>query len=304
MPKDIKEILKEGTKDLLTEDTLNQIETVFKESVQKKVDDQVKLQVESAMISIDDKHAGQLKVLLEKIDSDHANKLKKIVEAVQVNNVTKLKKVITKYETTINEEAKKFKDTLVAQISNYLDLYLEKLVPTADIQAAVKSKKAGKLLTEMRKMLGVDLALGQEVIKEGIADGKHKLDAAAHKEQELVTENTQLKVRAEKAEATLLLEQKSVGLPKEKRDYVFKLLSSKTPEFITENFDYTLSMFDKDQETILENLKNEATPVTKNVDRPVAVKSENKDGEQVISESVDPETGRQLAPYMKELRKY
>lgn len=299
MPKDIKEILKEATKDLLTEDTLSQIQTVFTESVQKKVEDQVKLQVESATNAIDEKHASQLKVLLEKIDVDHVGKLEKIVQAINENHLRKLKAVVTKYEGVINEEAKKFKDSLVGQISNYLDLYLEKTVPVTQIQEAVKNKKAAKLLTEMRRTLGVDLALSQETIKEGIVDGKNKLDVANKKVETVVAESVQLKARAEKAEATLVLEQKTVGLPKDKKDYVIKLLSNKTPEFITENFDYTLSMFEKDQETVLETLKNTATPVTKTVDRPVAPAKQEAE---LVNENA--QMLPQLSPYMKELSKY
>lgn len=300
MPKDITEVLKEATKDLLTEETLSQISTVFTESVDKKVSDQVTLQVEAAVTAVDDKHAGQLKVLLEKIDTDHSAKLEKIVQAINESHIRKLKLIVKKYQSTVNEEAKQFKDSLVSQISNYLELYLEKAVPMEQIQEAVKAKKAGRLVAEMRKMLGVDFALGQEVIKEGIVDGKNKLTQANKKAADLVNENTQLKARTAKAEATLILEQKTAGLPKEKKEYVTKLLTDKTAGFITENFDYTLSMFDKDQETILENLKNTATTVTKTVDRPIA----DKKNEKVVTESVNNDVTIQLAPYMKELGKY
>lgn len=301
MPKDITAVLKEATKDLLTEETLSQINTVFTESVDKKVEDQVKLQLEAATNALDEKHAGQLKVLLERIDSDHSSKLEKIVQAINETHTRKLKQIVKKYELTINEEAKLFKNSLVGQVSNYLELYLEKAVPLEQIQEAVKVKKASKLITEMRKLLGVDLALGQEVIKEGIVDGKNKLTEANKKAENLVTENTELKARADKAEATLILEQKTAGLPKEKKEYVTKLLINKSAEFITENFDYTLSMFDKDQETILENLKNTAQPVTKTVDRPVAKKD---DVEKIITEGVNNDVIPQLVPYMKELGKY
>lgn len=304
MPQDIKELLKGATKDLLTEETLTQIETVFNESVDKKTTDKVSLQVEAALNQQDEKYTAKLRTLLEQIDGNHSAKLEKVVQALNESHLRKLKAVIGKYQKTVNEESKAFKDNLVGTISNYLELYLEKAVPMEQIQEAVKVKKANKLISEMRKMLGVDLALGQSMIKEGIQDGKTKLDAATKDKDTLVKENADLKARAEKAEATLLLEQKTADLPKEKKAYVVKLLGEKAPDFIKENFDYTLSMYEKDSAKAVEDLKKSAKSVTGNVDRPITEKTEPKNGEVIVEGVTDPELARQLSPYMRELQRF
>ena len=86
MAKDIKDTLKEGTKDLLSEEVLNEIQTVFNESVQEKA----ALTTESALVQQDEDHAKKVKELLEAIDDDHVKKLKRIVEAITENHTQKL----------------------------------------------------------------------------------------------------------------------------------------------------------------------------------------------------------------------
>jgi len=75
-----------------------------------------------------------------------------------------------------------------------------------------------------------------------------------------------------------------------------KMLGHKSPEFIKENFDYTLKLFEKTEEERLANLKTEAVAeaVTTEVDRPVI----EEKAEAPVQD--DPTFGL----YMKELSKY
>ena len=101
---DIKDTLKEATKDLLTEETLNGIQTAFDQAVE----DKVSLHVEKALIEQDEDHAVKLEKLLEAVDTDHTGKLKSIVSAIDKNHSQKLKAVVDKYTNTLNEEANQF----------------------------------------------------------------------------------------------------------------------------------------------------------------------------------------------------
>ena len=74
----ITETLKEQFKDLISEDSLNQIETVFNEAVEAKA----QLATEAALVKQDEDHATKVQQLLEAIDDDHTKKLNKIVEAI------------------------------------------------------------------------------------------------------------------------------------------------------------------------------------------------------------------------------
>ena len=232
--------------------------------------------------------------MLEAIDKDHSAKLEKVVEAIDADRANKLKQVLVKYERALNNDAKNFKVKLVESISDYLDAYLEDVVPTADIQEAVKNKKAIRVLESLRNHLAVDAALEKESIKDAILDGKSQIDEASTKLESVVSENVQLKGQLGKVQSTLIIEQKSAALDDQQRKYIKKVFSGKTPEFINENFDYTLKLFSKTEASRLESLKEEALSESTNVDRVILEQKE-----EVLDEAT-----QQLSPYLRELSKY
>lgn len=293
MQKNISELLKAATKDILTEDVLKEIESAFEASV----DDKVKIHVEKALNEQDEDYANKLENLLEAVDTDHVAKLNKVVAALDADRAKKLKKIVEKYESALTTEAANFKNTMIDQVSNYLELYLEEKLPTAEIQEAVNNKRAASVLNEMRNMLSVDMALAQESIRDAVVDGKTRIDEAA---SQLETANKRIATLTEQyntVNASLILEKKLSSLDEDKKNYMRKLLSSKSAKFIAENFDYTLGLYEKSEEERFNNLVTEAREetVTKAVDRPV------------IEESYTPEESSEdpaFNLYLNELHKY
>ena len=149
MAKDIKTTLKESTKDLLSEDALNEIEAAFNAAVNERAG----LQVESALVKQDENHATKVQQLLEAIDDDHTKKLNHIVSAVTSNHTHKLKSVIGKYQRELNESAGEFKGSLISTVSDYLDLYLETSFPKDMMNEAVANKRSDNVISELRKIL-------------------------------------------------------------------------------------------------------------------------------------------------------
>ena len=254
MGKEISNILKEATQGILTEETLKQIESAFNEAVNERV----KIHVEKALNEQDSEYSEKLEKLLETIDIDRTTKLKKIVEAVDANNAQKLKMVVKKYQGVLNEQAKQFKDDLVDKISHYLDLFVDSKIPQKTIEEAVKNNKARIILNNLRESLAIDTALLSDSLKEALVDGKKQIDEAKKLEQQAKSELITLKEEFEKTEATLLIESKTAKLSPKKREYALKVLSGKTPKFIKENLDYTLSLFDKKEEERIALLKEQA----------------------------------------------
>jgi hypothetical protein len=70
---DIKQILSEATNGALNEEVLSEIENVF----EQKINDKVEIHVEAALNEQDELYTEKLNELVEKIDVDHSNKLKK-----------------------------------------------------------------------------------------------------------------------------------------------------------------------------------------------------------------------------------
>lgn len=276
----ITDVLKEAAGDILTEDVLKQIETVFNESVEQRV----ALQVEKALVEQDESHAQKLEKLLEAIDNDHTAKLEKVVEAIDQNHSQKLASVVKKYESAVNVDASGFKDTLVESISTYLDEYLEEVVPTESINEAVKNKKAITVLESIRKDLAVNFALSKDYIKDAITDGKQQLEEATTSSKQLSEQNRVLNEKVQRLETHILLSEKTADLPEEKGKYVYRMLSDKSVDFINENFDYTLRLFDRTEEEKLEQYKKQAKTKAESVDRPI-VENVNKQTEQPVQES-------------------
>ena len=273
MSKDITTLLKEATKDMLTEQTLGEIKKAYDASVNGAV----QIHVEKALAEQDEDYSAKLEKLLSAIDADHAIKLERVVEAIDVSHTGKLKKIINAYEGKMAKDAQSFKESLVNTIDKYLELYLEEKIPTKMVQEAAENARANKLLGDIRTMLGVDMAMASESIREGILDGKTIIEdykkslEGAQKQVKTLSEQVQTQ------SAELVLEKSIAALPDNKKTYMKKMLTGKGAEYITENFNYVLDLFDKKEEDRLTVLKEEAVVETEamGVDRPVAESVEN-----------------------------
>ena len=285
---DIKQILSEATNGALNEEVLSEIENVFNQ----KINDKVEIHVEAALNEQDELYTEKLNELFKKIDEDHSSKLKSVVEALDNDRTNKLKLVIDKYEGALDGEAEEFQSTLIESISDYLDVYLEEKIPVESVQEAVKNTKAKKILEGLRSHLAVDSALEKESIKEAVIDGHNQINEASKKLESVAEENAVLKEELDTAKASLVLEQKTAGLDKRVKQYINKVMQGKDAEFIAENFDYTLKLFKKKESNRLETLKEEALSTRENVDRVIYEDTSNE----VIEES--------NSPYLSELSKY
>ena len=254
----ITDILKEAAKDVLTEETLQAIEETFNEQLDSKAEERSKIAVEAALNEQDEKYAAKLEALLQAIDKDHCRKLKKVVESLDTDRTNKLKKIITKYQRELNNEAAKLRDTVVESISDYLDSYIDEAIPAKSIQEAVDNKKAHNILEGFRKTLGVDLALANETIREGVVDGKKRLDDASSRITDLTEQRDALASELVELKKSIFLSEKTKSFDEKKTKFISKTFSGKDLEFIQENFDYAVKMFDKKHTEALEVLKEDA----------------------------------------------
>jgi hypothetical protein len=278
-------LITDEAKQVLTEESLQAIEEAFT----MKLD----LTVESALAQQDDLYAKKLEQLIAAIDKDHTTKLKRVVEAIDKDNSNKLVKVVKRYETELTNEAKNFKETLVESISNYLEEFLDEVVPAEAITEATKNRTAREVLGNLRKVLAIDSALMSESVQDAVVDGKKQIDELSKKVQDLSKENALIKESYYKTKSALILESKTSGLSDKKKEYIKRVLGDKTPKFIEENFDYTLRLFDKKEQERIDIIKEQAFNERKvKADAPV------------IRESVQPKQSQDSNPYISELQRY
>jgi len=265
----ISDLLKEVGKDVLTKESLEQIETTFNEAVDKKVNDRTTIATEAALTTQDEEHSKKLEELLEAIDKDHTNKLNKVVEAVDLDRARKLKNVIHRYRQSITEEATNLKDTVVGSVSDYLDSYIEEAIPAKTIEEATSNKRAFSLLNDLRKMLSVDMALSTETIREAVKDGKETIIASQKQVEELTTSHNTMAEELESTKKDLYFEKKLTGLDEKKTNFIRKTFKDRDLAFIKENFEYTVQLFDKKAQESLDLLKEEALKDNKTKDAKV-----------------------------------
>ena len=291
---DIKKQLKKVTKELLSEEALNEIQSSFERAVEEKA----KLHVASALVKQDEDYANKLQNLLEAIDKDHTSKLKKVVKAIDVNHGQKLKTIVEKYQTALVSEAGSFKSNIINDVSTYLDAYVEEALPKAQIQEAVQNRRAQVVLGQIKEFLGVDSALAKKAVKSAIIDGKKQIDEANEKLEAIQKDHRVLVEKYNSVASDLILEKRTTGLSDKKKGYITRIMKGKSAEFINENFDYALNLFNKNETERLHDLKESAIrkSVANNVDVP-----------QLIEERVAPSRNVeevQMNPYLKELSKY
>tara|TARA_R110000765_G_C18867162_1_gene600620 strand:+ start:310 stop:1158 length:849 start_codon:yes stop_codon:yes gene_type:complete len=278
-----KDLLPTELQDVLTEKSVEAIETALKEKVE--------LSVEAALTSQDELYASKLEQLVERIDNNHAAKIKNIIEAVDSNNAAKLVKVVKKYEAELNEGAADFKETIVESISNYLEEFIEEAVPTADIQEATRNNTAARVLNNLRQTLAVDSALMAESVKSAIIDGKGEIDQLKADLATLKESNTNLQDNYNEAKAAVFLESRTSRFSNKKATYLKKVLSDKSPKFIEENFEYTSRLFDRKEKEQLEVIREEA----------ISNRTVKADAPKLVVEKVEPSTP--VNPYIQGLDK-
>ena len=315
----IKNILSEQFKDLISEDTLNTIEEAFEQAVTEKSKEKIQLESENVKQELDGHYTAKLEELVEKIDTDHSAKLKKLVEAIDTDHAVKLQKLVKgidkkhttmlkqvqeKYEGEINESAKMFQENLVDEISSYLDLYIDKTIPTEQISEAVKNIEAVNQIKQIRQIVGINEEFIDSEVKEALMDGKTTIDSLRGELNEALKSNTELELRANRAEATMILEKKTSDMPSAKRQFVTKLLRNKAPKYIEENFNYVVEMFERqtqdEVDEIKESVKNQFVKAPQ-VDRPQIIEEKQEFNNEIERNSSSSEG---VSGYLNEMKKF
>lgn len=195
--------------------------------VLEKVDKDHTEKLQALIEKIDGDHTEKLQTLVEAIDTDHAVKLQKLVKNIDVKHTSMLKQVVEKYEKALNEEAKSFQEKLVEEVSNYLDLYLDKTVPADQINEAVENIRAAKQIEEIRKIVGISEEFVDTEIKEALVDGKNTIDSLRKELNESLKENASLNHEVKKIKAHVLLQEKTNEMPAAKKAFISRLLKNK-----------------------------------------------------------------------------
>ncbi len=243
----IKELIKSIDPNVITEETATVIAEAFERAVNEKAQERVELEVQNELTKLDERHASKLEKLIQAIDVDHYNKLQQVVEHISEDHARKLTRVIKRYNKVINEKAQRFSNKLVGELSNYLDLYLEKAVPALQLEQAVANTHARTMLDKIKRIISVDPDYINEGVKEALVSGKSTIDKLKSQLNESIKSNIKINQELKTTKASLILEQRTHNLPQRKKEYISRLLGNKDADYIEENFNYVVEMFEKDE---------------------------------------------------------
>jgi hypothetical protein len=184
-----------------------------------------------------------------------------IVAKIDESHADKLKTLASKYEFMSKEDAAEFKKDIINKMSSYLDLKVKELIPLDMIQEACENATARKMLDEIKKVLVIDSAYFNNTIKEAVNEGKATIDSLHNDLKSALKENVVLQQQLLLIEAKSTLDDMTKGLTKEKADYARRILKEKDSEYIKENFDYVLKLY---EESLSDNMNKEANESSKN----------------------------------------
>lgn len=284
----IKDLLNEDAKKILGEESLDAIQTAIEEKV--------KGAVTMALEEQDTLLADKLKTLVENIDKDHSTKLQRVIKAVDRNNASKLVSLSKQFNREMHVESKKFKSYMIGAVDAYLDEFLEECVSTKDLQEAVDNKSAYLILANLRDVLGVDSAFMEKHIQHAVMDGKGQIDKLKQENTEIKNAFKGLYESNQKIKKDLFLEQRISKYPENKQKFVKKALADKPLEFIEENFEYTVRLFDKEEKKRIVSIKEEALENRK-------VKPDFVKIEKIITENVNNNEDAGVDLFVSELEK-
>ena len=296
--KNFKAILENLDKSVISEETASAIAEAFEAAVNEKVESRVSLQVESALSQQDVDHAAKLEKLLEAIDTDHTEKLQSVVNAINEDHTQKLDKLSGFYRRALNEKAKDFSNKMIEEVSNFLDIALKNSLPKEQLEEAVANTYARTQLEKIREIIGIDPEAVNTGIKSAISEGKKTIDSLNEKLNESYIENEALLEKLKVVESTILLEQRTKGMPSTKKDFIVKLLNDKDSSYIEENFNYVVEMFERGEQEAASELVSEAKLSAKSRDAKVPTST-------VVTESVtnSDEGYTHVSGYLSELKK-
>jgi len=256
--------------------------------------------LQQAVNHIDESHTAKLSEIVEAIDADHSNKIKIAFGKIDEKHTGMLQKIVNKYEALLTEEAVSYKEGLITDISDYMNVYLEKLVPKDQISEAVENIKARKTLNAIRDLVSISEEYIDTEVKEALQDGKKIIDSLKKELNEAIKSNVEVNKKLNQTESAYLLEQKTKSLTPATKAHVNKLLKNKTPEFIQENFQYVVEMFEKDIDEKEEDTKERVMSkrISESIDRPEIV-SESENIGSYFTKNEDSSVGG----YLSEMKK-
>jgi hypothetical protein len=193
----------------------------------------------------------------------------------------RINQINEKFENAVNNKIGTFTDVTIKTISDFIGLQLESLVPTKDIRKLVLNKESSLVLDKIKDLLVFENTKSDPKVKELINQSKDviiELSSKLKDKDKVIKEATEINENLAKSN---LIKEKVSNLPALKRQFIQNAFKDKSVKYITEQFDYISSLYDKRERDSIKQEKKITKPITKHKDNnklivTESVKSENQ----------------------------
>jgi hypothetical protein len=286
-----------------TESVQNDLVTLFEAKLDEKNTEIQKLKEshEDSLVRLDEVHAKKMKKIVKETDEDHFNKMKEVLEHVDHVHYNKMKTVLealdadrseklqmieskidqdhtAKLQNIINMYESSYKDTMIEDVSNYLDVYLEEVLPEDKAIDMAKVARYDVIFSEMRKLLVVTDQFVNSEIKEAVEDAKTQLDEKTDTINELMLEKVAMAKEIGRLEAKSLLGEKTQNMTDGEKAYITKFFEGACIEDINQRLDEAVRAYENDmtrkKEELLEEEEETDIPVIEESTEPEVILNE------------------------------
>lgn len=243
--KNIADLLPEAITKHLSEESLAALKEEFENLVESKVADRLAVATAAAEASLDEEVNKQTTELVHKIEEAHKLGLEKVVNHLTEKYEDNLAKVRNYYKNQLGREALKFKNQLVESVSNYIDSRVDKLVPYAEVKAAVKNDSAMRVLESFKNILNVNEATVNTSIRSAVLDGHKMLQKAQAEAEAAINEKAAIENQMNLMAENYAFERNIAQLDEDQKNFVIRMAKKAGVEYVNENMGYITNLYEK-----------------------------------------------------------
>ena len=243
--KNIADLLPEAITKHLSEESLAALKEEFENLVESKVADRLAVATAAAEASLDEEVNKQTTELVHKIEEAHKLGLEKVVNHLTEKYEDNLAKVRNYYKNQLGREALKFKNQLVESVSNYIDSRIDKLVPYAEVKAAVKNDSAMRVLESFKNILNVNEATVNTSIRSAVLDGHKMLQKAQAEAEAAINEKAAIENQMNLMAENYAFERNIAQLDEDQKNFVIRMAKKAGVEYVNENMGYITNLYEK-----------------------------------------------------------
>lgn len=290
--KNIAELLPEAIAKNLSPESMSALKEEFERLVESKVAERLAIATAAAEASLDEEVNKQTTDLIHKIEEAHKIGLEKVVNHLNEKYEANVAKVRNYYKNQLGREALKFKNVLVESVSDFIESRMDKLVPYAEIKAAVKNDSAMRVLESFKNILDVNEASCNTAIRSAIMEGHQMLQEAQAAAATATAEKEAVQKQLDEMAESYAFERNLTQLDEDQKNFMIRMAKKAGVEYVNENMSYINNLYEKKlinerKELATKEMNNRKRNKLQNISRKTLVEKTSSPRRQMLKEDIE-----------------